>query len=76
MVPSVLRQEKLWGLDHPLFPATKIKIGDSRHFEAAGLDRMALAAAGCVLACPRLETRVLQHFQKRMAYGLFVPDAP
>jgi integrase len=34
-----LRREKLWGLDDPLFPATKIVVGDTRHFEAAGLDR-------------------------------------
>jgi integrase len=41
-----LRQEKLWGLDDPLFPATKIKIGDSRHFEASGLDRKHWSSAG------------------------------
>src|SRR5215471_7990175 len=28
---TYLRQEKLWGLDDPLFPATKIVVGDSRH---------------------------------------------
>jgi site-specific recombinase XerC len=36
---SFLRQEKLWGLDDPLFPATKIALGANRHFEASGLDR-------------------------------------
>jgi site-specific recombinase XerD len=36
---TYLRREKLWGLDDPLFPATKIVVGDTRHFEAAGLDR-------------------------------------
>jgi integrase len=36
---SYLRQEKLWGLDDPLFPATRIVMGDSRQFEASGLDR-------------------------------------
>jgi integrase len=36
---NYLRKEKLWGLDDPLFPATKIVIGDSRHFVASGLDR-------------------------------------
>jgi integrase len=36
---NYLREEKLWGLDDPLFPATKIVVGDSRHFEASGLDR-------------------------------------
>jgi hypothetical protein len=27
---TYLRQEKLWGLDDPLFPATKIVVGGSR----------------------------------------------
>lgn len=34
-----LREEKLWGKDDPLFPATRIAVGQSRQFEAAGLDR-------------------------------------
>lgn len=34
-----LREEKLWGNDDPLFPATHISLGRLRHFEAAGLDR-------------------------------------
>jgi integrase len=34
-----LRREKLWSLDDPLFPATKIVVGDSRCFEASGLER-------------------------------------
>ncbi|MEW6671834.1 MAG: site-specific integrase [Thermodesulfobacteriota bacterium] len=36
---TYLRNEKLWGNDDPLFPATSIRLGDSRQFEAAGLDR-------------------------------------
>jgi integrase len=32
-----LREEKLWGNDDPLFPATHIALGRSRQFEAAGL---------------------------------------
>jgi hypothetical protein len=36
---TYLRKEKLWGLDDPLFPATKIAIGPCHHFEASGLDR-------------------------------------
>jgi integrase len=36
---NYLRTEKHWGLDDPLFPATKIVVGDSWHFEASGLDR-------------------------------------
>jgi integrase len=41
-----LQREKLWGLDDPLFPATKIVVGDTRHFEAAGLDRKHWSSAG------------------------------
>jgi len=35
-------------------------------------------AAGEALAIsiPRTETAVIRHFQERMQYGLFVPDAP
>jgi integrase len=34
-----LRNERLWGNDDPLFPATRIAVGSTHHFEAAGLDR-------------------------------------
>jgi len=34
-----LREEKLWGNDDPLFPATRIVVGKTRQFEAAGLAR-------------------------------------
>jgi len=34
-----LREEKLWGNDDPLFPATKIALGPDRHFQAAGLSK-------------------------------------
>lgn len=34
-----LRDEKLWGNDDPLFPATSIVVGPSRQFEAGGLER-------------------------------------
>lgn len=36
---SYLREEKLWGNDDPLFPATRIALGHSHQFEAAGLAR-------------------------------------
>jgi len=36
---SYLRDEKLWGNDDPLFPATRIGLGTNRQFEAAGLAR-------------------------------------
>lgn len=34
-----LENEKLWGPDDPLFPATRVVLNKARHFEAAGLDR-------------------------------------
>jgi integrase len=34
-----LREDKLWGNDDPLFPATRIALGATRQFEAAGLER-------------------------------------
>jgi integrase len=34
-----LREQMLWGNDDPLFPATRIEVGASRHFEAVGLER-------------------------------------
>jgi len=36
---SYLREEKLWGNDDPLFPATRIALGATRQFEVSGLDR-------------------------------------
>jgi integrase len=36
---TYLRTEKLWGLDDPLFPATKVAVGDNLRFAVAGLDR-------------------------------------
>jgi integrase len=43
---NYLRREKLWGLDDPLFPATKVALGDSLRFETAGLDRKHWSSAG------------------------------
>jgi integrase len=43
---NYLRKERLWSLDDPLFPATKIVVGDARHFEASGLDRRHWSGAG------------------------------
>jgi integrase len=34
-----LREEKLWGNDDPLFPATRVVIGQTHQFERGGLDR-------------------------------------
>src|SRR3989344_3053461 len=36
---TYLREEKLWGDDDPLFPATRIALGASLQFEAVGLER-------------------------------------
>lgn len=36
---AYLREEKLWGNDDPLFPATQVICGSSRQFEVAGLHR-------------------------------------
>ena len=36
---TYLRHQKLWGNDDPLFPATRIELGATRHFEATGIDR-------------------------------------
>ena len=43
---NYLRQEKLWGLDDPLFPATKVAVGDNLRFGAVGLDRKHWSSAG------------------------------
>jgi integrase len=36
---TYLRDEKLWGNDDPLFPATRMALGATRQFEVAGLAR-------------------------------------
>jgi len=36
---AYLQTKKLWGLDDPLFPATKVAVGDNLRFAAVGLDR-------------------------------------
>jgi integrase len=43
---NYLRKERLWSLDDPLFPATKIVVGATRHFESSGLDRKHWSSAG------------------------------
>jgi hypothetical protein len=45
---NFLRQDKLWGLDDPLFPATKVAIGGTLRFEATGLDRKHRSNAGLI----------------------------
>lgn len=36
---NYLRQEKLWGNDDPLFPATQMMVGATQQFEVAGVKR-------------------------------------
>jgi hypothetical protein len=43
---NYLRQDKLWGLDDPLFPMTKVALGEDLRFAAAGLDRKHWSSAG------------------------------
>jgi integrase len=47
---TYLRTEKLWGLDDPLFPATKVTVGDNLKFGVAGLDRKHWNSAGPIRA--------------------------
>jgi integrase len=47
---SYLKDEKLWGNDDPLFPATRIGLGDSRQFEATGLARKHWSTASPIRA--------------------------
>jgi hypothetical protein len=41
-----LRTEKLWGLEDPLFPATRVVVGGNSRFTAVGLDRKHWSSAG------------------------------
>ncbi len=43
---NYLRDDKLWGNDDPLFPATAVTVGDKRQFVAAGLKREHWRTAG------------------------------
>ena len=47
---SFLREDKLWGNDDPLFPATHMTIGESRQFEASGLERKHWSTAAPIRA--------------------------
>lgn len=43
---NYLRRDKLWGLNEPLFPATKTAVGSGLRFEVMGLDRKHWSSAG------------------------------
>ena len=45
-----LIEEKLWGLDDPLFPNSRMAIGAAGHFERAGLDRKPWSSTGPIRA--------------------------
>ena len=47
---NYLRQEKLWGNDDPLFPATLVELGETRQFEAVGLERKHWSTASPIRA--------------------------
>lgn len=44
------RGERMWGNDDPLFPATQIVVGPTRHFQPAGLKREHWSSAGPIRA--------------------------
>lgn len=45
-----LRRDLLWGNDDPLFPATRVELGDKLHFEAVGIERKPWATAAPIRA--------------------------
>jgi len=47
---AYLRTEKLWGLDDPLFPVTKVAVGENLRFGVVGLDRKHWSNAGPIRA--------------------------
>ena len=47
---NYLLTEKLWGPDDPLFPATRVTLGEARQFEACGLARTHWSNAGPIRA--------------------------
>ena len=47
---TYLRQEKLWGNDDPLFPATLVELSAAKQFEAVGLARKQWTTASPIRA--------------------------
>lgn len=45
-----LKLERLWGLDDPLFPTSKVRVGESGHYESAGLERKHWKSAAAIRA--------------------------
>jgi integrase len=46
----ILRQNKLWGNEDPLFPSTRIALGATRQFEASGIERRHWKSAAAIRA--------------------------
>lgn len=59
-----LREEKLWGNDDPLFPATRIVVGQTHQFEAAGLEKAHWSSAQPIrkIFCEAFERAALPYF--------------
>lgn len=49
-----LINERKWGLDDPLFPATRVTVGANRRFEASGLDRKCWSSAAPIRSAFRV----------------------
>ncbi len=45
---NYLRQEKLWGNDDPLFPATRVAVGVERRFRVVGIERKHWSSATAI----------------------------
>jgi integrase len=63
-----LREEKLWGNDDPLFPATRVVCGESRQFEAAGLDQKCWSSAAPI-------RKIFQEAFERAGLSYFNPHS-
>jgi hypothetical protein len=66
---TFLQQKRLWGLDYPLFPATRVVVGPQRRFEAAGLDRRCWANATPIRA-------IFRDAFKAAGLSYFNPQSP
>lgn len=63
-----LREEKLWGNDDPLFPATRIVVGQTHQFEVAGLERVHWSSAEPI-------RKVFRHAFERAGLPYFHPHS-
>ncbi len=71
---NYLRQKRLWGLDDPLFPATKVVVGSNQRFVTAGLDRKHWSSAGPIRQFSKTPLRPLASpISTRTASGRHLP---